>query len=299
MKTKRIDSSYKILIVSLFCTVFLCSLQSRGQCQNGRVQLAISNVTATATTIDFDVSVKSTGLSLLLFSAYLGNIIYDNQLLPAGATGSFSVITQPSQTGNFPFLYNLTNVNHLPATRQLTWTQLPTPVGTGSTVFLPPNTELKFARFRFSSSLPWTATNSVSLRFATDDLEQLRKNRVVAFCEPYSISTDLTAGTNSLVFVNSNFSISSVLAANQFEGHLSLVAHPNPFTDKFLLSAQFDSSDPVTVIIYDMLGKVVEHQHIFDSGFREYEWGTVLQSGLYNVFVTQGNQSQSVKVCKK
>jgi hypothetical protein len=89
------------------------------------------------------------------------------------------------------------------------------------------------------------------------------------------------------------------LAANEFEGRLSLVAYPNPFTDKFLLSAQFDSTDAVTVKIYDLLGKEVEHQQIFDAGFRECEWGTSLQSGLYNVCVTQGNQSQSVKVYKK
>jgi len=124
-------------------------------CPGNQVTISIQNITVGPinNAIEFDVYVKNTGTSILKLGSFAGNIAYNANLLPAGATGSFSVITQPSATGNFPNFNNL-SINHSALSRYLRWNHVT--MSEALAVNLPPNVDMKFARFRFTSSISFS-----------------------------------------------------------------------------------------------------------------------------------------------
>ncbi|MFZ4105945.1 hypothetical protein, partial [Flavobacterium sp.] len=126
-------------------------------CPGNQVTVSLQNITnPTPTTIEFDVFISNTGSNSLKLAALQGGVIYNSGFLPAGATGTFTCITQPPASGNFTNFNNLPTVLHTAASRQLRWTSTPVSLSSGNTVNLPPNTPLKFARFKFESSIAWT-----------------------------------------------------------------------------------------------------------------------------------------------
>ncbi len=125
-------------------------------CPGNNVTVSLQNFTQPAANqIEFDVFISNTGSTTLLLGGMQGAVIYNTGFLPATATGALSAIVQPSATGNFPG-FNVTGPAHTPASRQMRWSNTPVTLNSGNTIELPANTPLRFARFRFTSSLPFT-----------------------------------------------------------------------------------------------------------------------------------------------
>jgi hypothetical protein len=78
-----------------------------------------------------------------------------------------------------------------------------------------------------------------------------------------------------------------------------VVAYPNPYTDTFNLSLTTTSSDKVGVMVYDMIGKLIETREVNLSEVSGLQVGDRYPSGVYNVVVTQGEQTKTVRVVKK
>jgi hypothetical protein len=135
MKSTIMKKSLLTGLIMMFLMLFTVTGYSQS-CTGNKVTVTLQNITnPTTTTLEFDVYVSNTGSTSLQLAAIQGAVIYNDGLLPSGATGTFTCITQPSQTGNFPGFNPLASVTHTVASRQLRWTSTPVTLSSGNTVW--------------------------------------------------------------------------------------------------------------------------------------------------------------------
>jgi hypothetical protein len=79
----------------------------------------------------------------------------------------------------------------------------------------------------------------------------------------------------------------------------SVVAFPNPYHEGFYLNLTSSSEEKVSVLVYDMLGKLIEQREVKPSAISELQIGNNFPSGIYNVIINQGEQTKTVRVIKK
>jgi hypothetical protein len=76
-------------------------------------------------------------------------------------------------------------------------------------------------------------------------------------------------------------------------------AYPNPYTETFNLSLTTSSEDKVSIVVYDMTGRLIERRDVRPSDMVEQQIGDRYPSGVYNVVVTQGEEVKTVRVIKR
>jgi hypothetical protein len=81
--------------------------------------------------------------------------------------------------------------------------------------------------------------------------------------------------------------------------NFNVVTYPNPFTENFNLNLTSLSEEKVTVMVYDMTGKLLERKEVAPNELTELQIGTNFASGVYNVIVSQGENVKSLRVIKK
>jgi hypothetical protein len=79
----------------------------------------------------------------------------------------------------------------------------------------------------------------------------------------------------------------------------SVKAYPNPYTETFNLSLTTSSEDKVSVVVYDMTGRLIERREVRPSDMVEQQIGDRYPSGVYNVVVNQGEEVKTVRVIKR
>ena len=82
-------------------------------------------------------------------------------------------------------------------------------------------------------------------------------------------------------------------AGNNFQA----IASPNPFASTFGLNLSTTSEEQIQVRVYDMLGKLVEDRKAQASDI--IELGDNYPSGVYNVIVSQGTETKTLRVIKR
>lgn len=75
--------------------------------------------------------------------------------------------------------------------------------------------------------------------------------------------------------------------------------YPNPFENNFNFAIESESEDNIFVNIYDMVGKQIESKEISKVEFVNTTFGDNYASGVYNVIISQGNTSKTLRVIKK
>ena len=111
----------------------------------------------------------------------------------------------------------------------------------------------------------------------------------------------MTAGTWSAFgdacIITSPAAIARVndVAANEF----TVEAYPNPFTDSFKLNVTTANDENVEYKVYDMLGKLIETKQVSETDVNMQELGTNYPAGVYNIIVTQGEVSKTLRVIKR
>jgi hypothetical protein len=76
------------------------------------------------------------------------------------------------------------------------------------------------------------------------------------------------------------------------------VAYPNPSSKNFSLSLTTVSDEQVGIKVYDMTGKLIDERLVKLSAIAELHFGENYPSGIYNVIVTQGSETITVRVVK-
>ena len=204
MKSRIMNKSLLTGLIMMFLMLFTVTGYSQA-CPGNKVTVTLQNITSpTTTTLEFDVYVSNSGSTSLQFAALQGAVIYNAGLLPTGATGTFTCITQPSQTGNFPNFNPLASVTHTAATRQLKWTSTPVTASSGNTVTLPANTPMKFARFRLTSDMVWAQNFPAALALRNTTGSGYTVVAATVYCNGNGSSTALLSSSGTLVCNDAN-----------------------------------------------------------------------------------------------
>ena len=230
--------NFKLILGSVFIVV-INSFGFAQPCAGNQVKVTMENLVVTATAIEYDVYIENTGTTTMLLAAMQGSVIYDQNLLPAGATGTLTVLTQPNQTPGFTTLHGFSQTQHNLPTRQLRWAHPPVVVSSGNTVNLPSNTPMFFARYRFESSIPWSI-GSYTLSFWDTVAAGYTITLATVYCNGNPSSTPVSATTGDLLMVNRTFNVTEqTLNTLDVSGDNSVLKmSPNPFNDYFSLSLQ-------------------------------------------------------------
>jgi hypothetical protein len=78
-----------------------------------------------------------------------------------------------------------------------------------------------------------------------------------------------------------------------------VIASPNPYDNAFNLDVTTATDEVIEINVYDMIGKLIETRKVDVSAINTVQIGERFPSGVYNVIVSQGNQSQNVRVIKR
>jgi hypothetical protein len=79
----------------------------------------------------------------------------------------------------------------------------------------------------------------------------------------------------------------------------NVMASPSPFTENFTLRLTTATEDKVSVMVYDMTGKLLDKREVSLSELSELQVGNDLSSGVYNVIVSQGENVKTMRVVKR
>ena len=79
----------------------------------------------------------------------------------------------------------------------------------------------------------------------------------------------------------------------------SAVAYPNPFANSFLLDVTTSDKTPLDIKVYDMLGRLVEQRQANVNELETTTIGERYPSGVYNVIVTQDQETKTLRVVKR
>jgi hypothetical protein len=78
------------------------------------------------------------------------------------------------------------------------------------------------------------------------------------------------------------------------------MAYPNPFNDQFAINlVSYTVNDAVTIRVFDATGKLMEEQHVSPESIKDLNIGSAYAQGLYNILVSQGAQTKSIKIIKQ
>lgn len=157
-------------------------------------------------------------------------------------------------------------------------------------------------RFRVTN----TATNSV----------QIIDRPIRVF--PFSLVTDYSIGTVYQIDVavlntDGNYlpygpvcnvttpgaPLKELIGVKTSEALFTVTGSPNPFSDNFKLNLVTSSVEPVSVSVFDMLGKLIESRELSTVEIENYEAGANYPNGVYNIIVSQGDNVKSVRMVKR
>lgn len=100
------------------------------------------------------------------------------------------------------------------------------------------------------------------------------------------------------VYLISNPNLSTVDSSINTNG-LQLIAYPNPTGSNFQLNLITGNQENVEIKIYDMTGRLLESHNVNAVDVNNQKLGSNFPSGIYNIVVSQGDFSKSVRVIKK
>jgi len=280
MKTKNYRIGLLILVL-----IMLSIISGYSQnCTSNKIAITLKNIkTPNNKTIEFDVYVNNTGLTNLSLAAIQGAVIHDVRMIASDATTTFSVVTQPTATSNFPELNSL-GTTYAATTKQMRWSNNPVALSSGKTVSLPRGKNLLFARFRCTSSLPMDISFASSLKLQLDVKPRYTNTLATVYCNENTNSINLKPSNTSSSEISDEFSIKAI---------------PNPFSDEFTLNLTTIYTGDVQVKVYNMLGKLIEEKIISFDPTSTIRLGSNFQSGIYNVLITQNENTQSFKIIKR
>jgi hypothetical protein len=78
----------------------------------------------------------------------------------------------------------------------------------------------------------------------------------------------------------------------------SLIAYPNPSYSDFKLQVNDASDENVSILVFDMTGRQIENKELNASAIENITIGQNYSAGIYNVIVSQGKNTKTVRLVK-
>jgi hypothetical protein len=118
---------------------------------------------------------------------------------------------------------------------------------------------------------------------------------------PTYIATGLTETTyfRTLVSNGDCSAVSSDPVVVNVDSEFKALAFPNPFETEFNINLTPQSTDPIELKIYDMIGRLIENHYVKPSEINSIRMGTTYPPGFFTVLIKQGQQEVNLKVIKK
>jgi len=101
-----------------------------------------------------------------------------------------------------------------------------------------------------------------------------------AFCD---VTTPGNASTSRAIVEDTDF---------------SLIAYPNPSYSDFKLQVNGASDEAVSILVFDMTGRQIENKEVSASDVENITIGQNYSAGIYNVIVSQGENTKTVRLVK-
>ena len=79
----------------------------------------------------------------------------------------------------------------------------------------------------------------------------------------------------------------------------NVIVYPNPYSGTFKLKIVTNSDSSIQVSVYDMLGRLIEQKETSPNQISQLEMGNGYPSGIYNVAVTQENNTKTLHVIQQ
>ena len=92
---------------------------------------------------------------------------------------------------------------------------------------------------------------------------------------------------------------STTVVARSEAAPFGVIAYPSPFTESFNFNLTTSSEEKVQVMVYDMIGKLIDQKEVSPSEAATLQVGDRYPSGVYNVIVTQGENTKTLRVIKR
>ena len=83
------------------------------------------------------------------------------------------------------------------------------------------------------------------------------------------------------------------------ESNIEVTSYPNPFSTSFRMNVISQSEEPIAVQIIDMVGRIIENHVINSFELSEKEIGEAYPVGVYNIVLTQGIETTTVRMVKQ
>jgi hypothetical protein len=80
---------------------------------------------------------------------------------------------------------------------------------------------------------------------------------------------------------------------------LKAIAYPNPYTDTFSIDLTDDGQQEIAVMVYDMMGKLLETRRVPADELQSHRLGSNCPAGVYNVVVSQGDLVKTLRIIKR
>ena len=136
-----------------------------------------------------------------------------------------------------------------------------------------------FYNFKLSQSGAAVAFNTVySIRVAA---------KVNGVYGEYGASCDVTTPSNA------GFA-RTIIASTAF----NIAAYPNPSNSDFKLQFTGANEDAVSILVFDMTGRQIENKEVNASAIENITIGQNYSAGIYNVIVSQGKNTKTVRLVK-
>ena len=77
-----------------------------------------------------------------------------------------------------------------------------------------------------------------------------------------------------------------------------LTGFPNPFSNAFAIDFTTESEEMVSIVVYDMTGKLVDRRSVSVNEIPTLKIGDNFAAGVYNLILTQGETVKTLRVVK-
>ena len=168
----------------------------------------------------------------------------------------------------------------------------------------------RVGRFRFTNTVSWAVDSNPELWLSNTNASGA--TNTIVWSAPFGTSTIVRAATTTTTphYVALGYTQGSTLPmlrllnsslATVSNNSVSEIAttFPNPFQNTFKIDLNKVSGEPIQVSVYDILGKQIEVFNVEANEAKTLEIGQSYPSGFYNLKVSQGDKTQSIRMIKQ
>ncbi|MFZ4672312.1 MAG: T9SS type A sorting domain-containing protein, partial [Flavobacterium sp.] len=225
----------------------------------------------------------------------------------AANSGTYRLIL--SQTGFCPANSNTVTVTTGTVPTTVPTVTTVTSTGTASTITVLSSTTPTI--FLKSSVVQVTGTTTVApilLKWYKDGVEmtsttnQGTTNQTIAITQAGSYTVRAFYGTSQCPGTSSAARVitgTSPVISRTVSVPFDVIAYPNPYTETINLSLTTSTEDKVSIMVYDMTGRLIERREVRPSDMVEQQIGDRYPSGVYNVVLNQGEEVKTLRVVKR